>query len=241
MCGALPGEGLSCDAVGMADPKTDEKKTNGAHTNGHSNGAHLEDDESDGEASEDAGAEAELSPSPPEVLELAASCARFVHAKYGVPMDGTSDTLSLLDQYVRDARADIQVKPETLDLLQGTIGAYLGEVIRRDLGGEWFAKGAHEAWRLQMATAYLTFNPIGMAREALLLEESEGFHAHLETDPADREDLEHRLKLLPEVEDDEFYSPSNRFDVVSIAVEALHAKMVANGLGDVRFTSDDYR
>ncbi len=232
----MPGAALSCDAVGMADQK-DEKKTNGAHSNGHANGSHHDDvaGVSDSEP------EVERSPSPPEVLELAASCARFVHAKYGVPMDGTSDALSLLDQYVRDARADIQVKPETLDLLQGTIGAYLGEVIRRDLGGEWFAKGAHEAWRLQMATAYLTFNPIGMAREALLLEESEGFHAHLETDPADRDDLAHRLTLLPEVEDDEFYSPSNRFDVVSIAVEALHAKMVSNGLGNVRFTSDAYR
>jgi len=211
---------------------SDEKKPNGSATNGLNGHAHHDESEP---------AEFELATPPDAVVELAASCARFVHAKYGIPMDGTSDTLSLLDQYIREARADILAKPETLDLLQATIGAYLGEVIRREFGGEWFAKGAHEAWRLQMATAYLTFNPIGMAREALLLEESDGFHAHLETDPADREELERRLSALPEVEDDEFYSPSNRFDVVSIAIEALHAKMVANGLGDVRFTADDYK
>jgi hypothetical protein len=180
-------------------------------------------------------------PAPPRVAELAASCARFVLSKYGVPLDGTSDTLSLLDQYVKDARDDVANRPETLDLLTATIGAYLGEVVRRAFGGTWFADGEHAAWRVDMTSVFLTFNPLGMAREAITLEEQEGWHAHLETDEAEKDELERRLEALPEVEEEEYFLPTTRFDVVSLAVEALRAKMVADGHADVTFGPADYR
>jgi hypothetical protein len=177
----------------------------------------------------------------PGVAELAASCARFVLAKYKVPLDGTSDTLSLLDQYVKDGRAEVRVRPEALELLAATIGAYLGEVMRRAFDASWFTVGDYEAWRLDLRNVYLTFNPLGMAREALLLEPADGWHAHLETDEAEREALEYRLAALPEVEEEEYYAPSTRFDVVETAVEALRAQMVADGHGDVTFGPEDYR
>jgi hypothetical protein len=180
-------------------------------------------------------------PAPPKVAELAASCARFVLARYKVPVDGTGDTLSLLDQYVKDARADIAEKPETLALLTATVGAYLGEVMRRAFGGIWFAEGEHDAWRVDMTRVFLTFNPLGMAREALTLEEQEGWHAHLETDDAVKDELERRLEALPEVDEEEYFLPSTRFDVVSLAVEALRAKMIADGHADVTFGPEDYR
>ncbi len=180
-------------------------------------------------------------PTPAHVAELAASCARFVLAKYKVPLDGTSDTLSLVDQYVKEARAEIAVKPETLDLLAATIGAYLGEVMRREFGGVWFADGDHNAWRLDMTRVFLTFNPLGMAREALTAEEQDGWHAHLEMDDAEKEEVERRLFALEDVDVDEYFLPSTRYDVVALAVDALRAKMVADGHGDVTFTSEDYR
>ena len=37
---------------------------------------------------------------PPAILELVASCVRFVLAKYRVELDGTPDTLGILDHYV---------------------------------------------------------------------------------------------------------------------------------------------
>jgi hypothetical protein len=180
-------------------------------------------------------------PVPEAVADLSASCARFVHAKYGVPLDGTSDTLSILDQYVKDARAEMREDDPKLDLLSATIGSYLGEVIRRAFGGIWFATGDYGGWRLDMTRVFLTFNPLGMAREALTLRPAEGWHAHLEMDDAEKEEVERRLEALPAVDDEEFYLPSTRFDVVSLAVEALRAKMVAEGTGDVIFTPDDYR
>ena len=178
---------------------------------------------------------------PAGVADLCASCVRYVTSKYGVPLDFTPDTLSVVDHYVRDARAEILAKPQSLPLLQATVGAYVGEVIRRAHFGLWYADGEHDAWRVQMTRVYLTFNPIGMMREALTLAAAEGWHAPLEMDKVEREEVDRRLAALPEVEEGEFYAPSTRFDVVEIAVQSLAAQMRSRGLGDVRFDKDDYQ
>jgi len=182
--------------------------------------------------------------SPQIVLELVASLVRFVAQAYHLAekgLDLTPETLSFLDQYVRDARADVREKPETLVLLEGAVGAYLGEVIRRAHGGYWEAEGEPDTWRVLLKPVFLSFNPVGMAREALTLEEQPGWHAHLETDPAETEMLERRLAALPDADEEEYYAPTTRFDVVHIAVDALAAQQRAQGLGDVTFTKADYR
>jgi Family of unknown function (DUF6278) len=182
-----------------------------------------------------------VAPPPEAIAELCAACVRFVTSKYGVPLDFAPDTLSLVDQYIVEARDQIATRPETLEIVQAAAGAYLGEVIRQTFGGAWFAEGEHDGWRLDMARVYLTFNPLGMMREALLLEPQDGWHAHLETDPAEKAELEQRLAALPVVEDTEYYAPTTRFDIVTIAHEALRAKLVEAGHGDVRFGEDDYK
>jgi len=183
----------------------------------------------------------ELEPMPANIAELSAACVRFVASKYGVPLDFSPDTLSLLDQYVRDARAEVRERPESIDLLQATLGAYLGEVIRRAHFGLWDTDGEHDSWRVLMTRVYLTFNPIGMVREALLGEPAPGWNAHLETDAGERDALDERLATLPQVEEDEFFAPTTRFDIVEIAVEAIAAHMRQGGLGDVRFSREDYK
>ena len=227
----------------MSTGSDKDSPPNGAHLNG--NGVlHTPDADEDDEAPDSPAEELperDFEPAPAAVAELSASCARFVLAKYGVPLDGTSDTLSILDQYVRDARADLVIQPASLPLLEATIGAYLGEVLRRAFDATWFADGDHDAWRLDFHEVYLTFNPVGMAREALTLGEAEGYHAHLEMDDAEKDEIMARLARLPEVANDEFYAPSTRFDVVELAVEALRARAQASGVADVRFTVEDYR
>jgi hypothetical protein len=206
----------------------------------HLNGAAPGDDE-EGESPVPELVARVAEPAPLAVAELAASCARYVLAKYGVPLDGTSDTLSILDQYVRDARAEILVQPASLPLLEATIGAYFGEVLRRAFPSSWFSSGDRDAWRLDFEEVYLTFNPVGMARESLTLSEAIGWHAHLEMDDAEKDDILARLARLPDVSDEEFYAPSTRYDVVEIAVEALLSRAHADGLTGVRFTAEDYR
>jgi len=179
-------------------------------------------------------------PAPPQILELAASCVRFVIAKYKVPLDGTPDTLSILDHYVKEARAELEVRPEGLALVEAAVGAYFGEVVRGVFEATWFTEGEHADWRLRMKHVYLTFNPLGVAREALTQDDAPGWHAHIEVDPGEEEEVQRRLSVLPEVAEDEYFAPSTRFDVVELAVTALRARMRASGLGDVVFTDEDY-
>jgi hypothetical protein len=177
---------------------------------------------------------------PAEVAELAAACIRFTTARYGVMPDFTPETLSLVDQWLRDARREIEERPETVQLVQAAAGAYLGEVVRRAFGARWITGEDHAGWRLCLSTVYCAFNPIGMAREALMLDTAEGWHAHFELDPGERDLIEARLAAMPEVADEDYYAPSTRFDVVNIVVDALRERMRSSGLADVRFTPADY-
>jgi hypothetical protein len=189
----------------------------------------------------DAGPDPDAAADPPaNVAELTAACVRFVATRYGIHLDFMPETLSVLDQWVRDARGELKERPELVDLVQSSAGAYLGEVVRRAFGAQWIAQGDYSGWRLCMSTVFCAFNPVGLVREALMLGEAEGWHAHFELDPGEKELIAERLEALPEASEDEFYAPSTRFDVVNIVVDALRAKMRATGLGDVRFTAEDY-
>ncbi len=215
--------------------KSEPQKLNGLH------GSAEDDDDQDPQEAASADDELEeLAPPPTVISDLLSSCVRFVHAKYGVLLDGTQDTLSLLDAYVNEARLSAAERPETLPLTAAAIGAYFGEVVRLAFGATWVTVGDHDTWRLCLGRVYLTFNPLGTAMEALTGESAPGWHAHLTLEPDDQEQLERRLAALGDVPDDEFFLPTTRFDVISIAVDAIHGRMVASGLGDVTFTPDDY-
>jgi hypothetical protein len=181
-----------------------------------------------------------LPPPPDPVAELCAACMRFVATKYKVSLDGTPETLSLVDQYVRDARDAVRERPESIEVVAPAIGAYLGEVMRQSFRGEWFAEGDYAGWRLYLSNVYLAFNPLGMGREAISMHEEVGWNAHLILDPGEREDIEQRLTAMPDVDEEEYYLPSTRLDVVQVVVETLRAKAEASGMGDVTFTKDDY-
>jgi hypothetical protein len=191
---------------------------------GHVNGKAVGQDDANGEAAPLDLQMPPREPPPPEVAELAASCVRFVLAKYKVPLDFTPDTLGVLDHYVREARAELVARPEGQPLLEASIGAYFGEVVRNAFESGWRIEGEHAEWRLSMSEVYLTFNPIGMAREALIQDDAPGWHSHLGMHASEQEDVERRLLSLPEVADDEYYALSTRFDVIELAVEALRAR-----------------
>jgi|GEM_PF-840722 len=177
---------------------------------------------------------------PPQVAELVAACMRFVASKYKVALDGTADTLSLVDQYVREARAAFIDRPESIDLVAPAVGAYLGEVIRHAFGAEWFCEGAHDAWRIYCRHVYLSLNPIGVAREAITMSEQPGWSAHVALDPAERPLIEERLAVMPDVDEDEYFLPSTRFDTLAVIVDTLRAHAESAGTGDIEFTREDY-
>ncbi len=174
------------------------------------------------------------------MAELVAACVRFIASKYKVALDGTPDTLSLVDQYIREARNAYKDRPESIDLVAPAVGAYLGEVMRQEFGAEWFAEGSHEAWRLYFTNTFLAFNPVGIAREAIRMEEEQGWNAHLTLDPAERELIEERIAIMPDVDEAEYYLPTTRFDVITVVVETLRARAEQSGTADVTFNRADY-
>ena len=185
--------------------------------------------------------EAEALPAPPaQVAELVAACMRFVASKYKVALDGTPDTLSLVDQYIREGRIAYEARPESIDLVGPAVGAYLGEVMRQEFAAEWFAEGSHESWRLYFRHVFLSFNPVGIAREAITMKDEPGWNAHLTLDPAERELIDQRVAAMPDVDEEEYYLPTTRFDVITAVVETLRAHAESSGTGDVTFTRDDY-
>jgi hypothetical protein len=238
----------------MGDEK--EKSGNGAGSNGTSNlvprvgsFAALVPSPSPPHENEPEPAPPDPAPAPPleappaRVTELAAAAMRFVAAKYKVALDGTPDTMSLVDQYVRDAWPAVKERPESLDLVAPALGAYLGEVMRQSLAqarGHWETDGDLETWRLWFENVYLAFNPIGMAREALLVADADGWNAHLQLDPAEREEIDARLQVIGDVDEEEYYLPTTRLEIVTLVVETLRARAEQAGMADVAFTRDDY-
>lgn len=180
-------------------------------------------------------------PPPLRIREMVASCVRFVQTKYGVPLDGTSDTLSLVDQYIRDARNEVRTLPESADLVATAAGAYLGEVIRNTYGGEWFCDGELSSFRLYMERVYLAFNPVGMMREALFGHEEPEWNTSLAMRGEDKHLVEARIALMGAVPEDDYFLPSTRFDVVATAIDGLEAIMRDRGEEGTRFSKDSYR
>lgn len=203
--------------------------------------------ETHAEAEADASPVPPLPPPPDRVAELCAACMRFVASKYKVSLDGTPDTLSLLDQYVRDAREAVRERPESIELVAPAIGAYFGEILRHmswtqaaATPAEWWAQGDFDGWRLYFTNVYLAFNPLGMAREAITMTEEAGWSAHMMLDPGEREEIEQRLAAMPDVDEEEYYLPTTRLEVVTVVVETLRARAEAAGVADVTFSKEDY-
>jgi len=181
-------------------------------------------------------------PAPPvAVAELAAGCVRFVEAALGVRLDFEPETLPVLDHYVATRREELVAKPEMMPLVARAAGAYFGEVVRRRVSSFW-RMSSHDPgeWDLCLEPVYLAFNPLAVAYDAITHGDEEGPTAHLQLDDEDREAVEARFADLPPAADEEFYSFSLRFEVLEIAADAIKARMIASGLGDVGFSSADY-
>lgn len=179
---------------------------------------------------------------PDAVLELAASCVRFVHAKFGIELDFTHETLPILDHYASEAREELKNRPEATTLLVEAMGAYFGQVLAIEFGGMWKAEGNDvHAWRVCLQSAFISVSPLGVAYDVLHAGQTHaGPSSELGLAPEDKSLVEGRLAALPPVREEEFFTFSARYDVFHIAFEALRNQMQNDGLDDVWFELGDY-
>jgi hypothetical protein len=167
----------------------------------------------------------EAQDSPPEMIQdLAAACVRFVHRALGLELDYTSDTLPLLDHYLRSAHG--VSREEVLKLVVPAAGAYFGEVVRRQLGiCHWYVPSDEfsEA-RLEFEHYFLSFNPLGMALEAVLGEEASGYGSHLELARDERAMVHEALGRAGDVGSEDYYRLAVRYEVLELVTSLLGDK-----------------
>lgn len=192
-----------------------------------------------------------LPESPAKVVELAAACVRFVTALVStlsgkaspeLAPDYTTDTLSLLDYYVAESRNNIKNRPEALPLTASAVGAYLGEVVRRQHRCWWRTDEEDPAtWRIDFEAASLSFYPVQLAQ--ILLQPDDGEEepwSGFELREDDRDHIAARLAELPPVSAEDYLLPSLRLEVLEIALETLIGKLVDDPYAKQALTPDDY-
>lgn len=167
-------------------------------------------------------------PCPDEVGVYAAEAVAYVQRALGVELSYDSETLPVLDHYLRS----IPAEPAIVILTSTTSGAYFGEVIRRSLGGRWdLSSGNPETWRVVLPTG-LSFAPAGVVAEAISQSDDSELDSAFDAPAKLRPHLEDTLARMGEVTVEEYYSLCGRFDtlehiqavLLGIAVKLAAAK-----------------
>lgn len=165
---------------------------------------------------------------PPRIAEYAAQAVAYVQRALGLTLEFDSDTLPLLDHYLRTVPAD---QPEAVELVMLTAGAYFGEVVRKHLGGRWeTTEESPRDWRVVLPTG-VSFSPAGFAAAAITHAELEDLDTTMDAPPRMRPYLAEALARMGEVTEDEYYSLCGRLDTLEHVHEVLVA-VAAKMLGD---------
>jgi hypothetical protein len=161
-------------------------------------------------------------PTAEHIAELCRAANQYVERAVGMSLPGGEDSLAFVDHYLGVVRESGAISDELLSLVSAALGAYLGEVaIAGDAGeGEAGDAGDPATWRVELLCAPLTFDPVGMAAEALRLGPVEGHFAGLTTVPDYSAALVDALGKNP-VSEEYYYSLTGRLETLGYAVELL--------------------
>jgi hypothetical protein len=169
-----------------------------------------------------------VDPAPRQIQEYAARAVDYVKRAVGLELAYDSDTLPLLDHYLRSVPPG---EPATVELIALTAGAYFGEVVRHHLGGRWDLTTEDPlAWRVVLPTG-IHFAPAGFAAAAILRDDLDDLDTALDAPLRIRPHLEQALARMGEVSFDDFYSLCGRLDTLEHVHEVLVA-VAADMLGD---------
>jgi hypothetical protein len=166
---------------------------------------------------------------PAPVGEFADQAVEYVRRAVGMTLEYDSDTLPILDHYLRSAPA--QASATTL-LIAVASGAYFGEVVRLRLGGAWNSSPEDPtAWCLTLPGG-LSFSPSALALAAIFRNEDGDLDASFSGPPRLLEAVEEILARMGDVSEDVYYSLCGRLDTlehVQAVLLATAAARRANG------------
>lgn len=179
---------------------------------------------------------------PPRVREYAEQAVSYVQRALGVKIEYDSDTLPVLDHYLRTVQETAgTAQPATLQLVIVTAGAYFGEVVRRRLGGRWELATEDVEWRIVLPTG-LNFAPAGFAAAAIAQADLDDVDSELDAPARMKPYVQQALARMGEVSVDDYYSLCGRLDTLEHVHEvlvAVAAQMMGNVEDDVPETVTD--
>lgn len=169
-----------------------------------------------------------LDSAPPRVREYADQAVAYVQRALGIKLEYDSDTLPVLDHYLRSVPGD---QSAALELVVATSGAYFGEVVRRLLGGRWELGNEEAEWRVVLPTG-LHFSPPGFVAAAIARADLDDLDSEISAPPRMLPYLQQALARMGEVSVDDYYSLCGRLDTLEHVHEVLVA-VAAQMMGDI--------
>ena len=173
------------------------------------------------------------------VADLASACMRYVEKALDIALDFTPDTLPLLDHYLTQAKGE--AREEVLQLIAPAAGAYFGEVVRSSLGPcHWHWESEPGDCRLEFEACFLSFNPLGVALEAVLKQEVEGYGAHFVLLADDQTLVAEALDRTGNVREEDYYRLTTRYEALEQVVAILSEKVRLTLPAGHRFGRETY-
>jgi hypothetical protein len=173
---------------------------------------------------------------PERVREYADQVVAYVRRALGVTLEYDSDTLPLLDHYLRTVPTADAEQSATVKLVVATSGAYFGEVVRRRLGGRWDLGTEEADWRVVLPTG-LNFSPAGFVASAIARADLDDLDSELDAPPRMLPFVQQALARMGEVSVEDYYSLCGRLDTLEHVHEVLVA-VAAKMLGEEAGTDD---
>ena len=171
-------------------------------------------------------------PVPPRVREYAEQAVAYVRTALGVTLEYDSDTLPVLDHYLRTVdQIGGAEQAATLQLVISTAGAYFGEVVRRRMGGRWELSTEDIEWRIVLPTG-LNFAPMGFVAAAIAQADLDDLDSEFDAPPRMKPYVESALARMGEVSLEDYYSLCGRLDTLEHVHEVLVA-VAAQMMGTV--------
>ena len=174
-----------------------------------------------------------LDPTPPRVREYAEQAVAYVQRALGIKLEYDSDTLPVLDHYLRTVPAD---QPAALQLVVATAAAYFGETVRHVLGGRWELGASDAEWRVVLPTG-IHFSPAGFVAAAIAQADLEDLDSEIGAPARMLPHLQQTLSRMGELTVEEYYSLCGRLDTLEHVHEVLVA-VAAQMLGDTDDAGD---
>src|SRR4051812_48624116 len=154
---------------------------------------------------------------PPRVREYADQAVVYVQRALGIKLEYDSDSLPVLDHYLRTVPDD---QPAALKLVLATSGAYFGEVVRQRLGGRWELGSQEADWRVVLPTG-INFSPVGFVAAAIARADLDDLDCEIAAPPRTLPYVQTALARMGEVSVGGYYSLCGRLDPLEHGAEVV--------------------